>query len=297
MNSSFRRQHYHRPLLAYWFDAEPNFGDLATPFLIRHFTGIEPINLLGTHRGLNPLHHNFLKRETYVSLGQRLGFTHHPEYLVTGSILGWRVWKPDVQVIWGAGFMTETTTLHHPPNRLVAVRGERSLAQIPREWQRDMQALGDPGVLVGDLVKDKVREPDGRIGIIPHYRDKDAPVLAAIAQDPRYRLINIQQDVEPFVRQLASCSIVLASALHAIIAADGLGIPNRWIRLAEGPLPPGGHFKFEDYFSVAGNPQHEPDLVSKASDVTDSAKHALERDVGPMKRALMGCVPFGMTAA
>ena len=279
------------PILANWYANTVNFGDLITPFLIRRWTGRDPINLLHVHRGLNPKHHNFSRRETAVSLAQRLGLTNRPEYVMVGSILGWRAWKDDVQIVWGAGFMGETNVLLRRPRHLIAVRGERSLSLLPPEWRREVETLGDPGILVGDMVTRCEKVP-GRIGFVAHYSHKALPTMRDIANDPRIHVIDVQQDVEQFVTELSTCEVIIASAMHAIIAGDGLGIPTRWVRLEHG-LPPGGSFKFADYFSVAGQPQEEPDLVETADDVIDAAGEAILRDVIRIKASLLSTNPFG----
>lgn len=279
------------PVLARWYEETVNFGDLITPFLIRRATGRAPVNLLHVHRGLNPRRHSFMRRATYVGLAQRLGLTDRPEYVLVGSILGWTDWKADVQVVWGAGFMDEAAALRHRPRRLLAVRGERTLAAIPRRWRDGLAALGDPGLIVGDMVEDRPAPAAERIGLVAHYTHKRAPLLAALAGRRDIAVIDVQQDVEAFVRALSACTVVVSSAMHGLIAADGLGLPTRWIRFDEGPLPAGGTFKFEDYFSLAGRPQAVPDAVRDAADTTAAARRAIRRDVAAAKAQLLASMP------
>ena len=53
-----------------------------------------------------------------------------------------------------------------------------------------------------------------------------------------------------FLKQLNACDVVLSSAMHGLIAADSLGIPNAWMRLSDRLT--GGDWKFRDYYSVFG---------------------------------------------
>lgn len=278
-------------ILAYWYAETVNFGDLLTPYFIRNWTGQDPINLLHVHRGLNPAMHDFTKRATAISFAQRLRVTHKPEYVMVGSILGWKPWAEDVQVIWGAGFMSENVRLNRRPRELRAVRGERTLENLPVEWRKDVKALGDPGVLIGDMVETEPRVP-GRIGFVPHYHHKNRALVQQAEVHPDIYLIDIQQGVESFIKQISTCEVVVASAMHAIISADGLGIPTRWIRIEDAELPAGGIFKFHDYFSIAGRPQNLPDPVATIDDVKHSAAKAIPRDVSKMKADLLGAAPF-----
>ena len=51
---------------------------------------------------------------------------------------------------------------------------------------------------------------------------------------------------EEFTKKVAECEFIFSSALHGIICADSLGIPNRHIILT----PDVGTYKFQDYYSV-----------------------------------------------
>lgn len=51
------------------------------------------------------------------------------------------------------------------------------------------------------------------------------------------------------MRDLAKCKRIVSSALHPLIAADSLGIPNMWVRLHEQTT---SKYKFEDYYSAIG---------------------------------------------
>jgi pyruvyltransferase len=277
-------------LYAYWFARKVNFGDLITPFLLRQWTGRQPINLLPESRSLNPLRHNRLDKAGRVALAQRLGITRQAEYAMVGSILGWKTWKDDVQIVWGSGFLRPEATLAHRPRHIYAVRGERSLAKLPREWAAEVEALGDPGILLGDYFDTPVPEP-GRIGLVAHYSDKGAPILQEACEASDIKVIDVQQDVAAFVADISTCEVIVASAMHAIIAADAMGLPNRWIQLSSA-LPPGGEFKFGDYFSVAGQPQDMPQGVESLRDVRSAARQAIQRDLTGAKAALRQSMPL-----
>ncbi|MGL5046418.1 MAG: polysaccharide pyruvyl transferase family protein, partial [Shewanella sp.] len=66
--------------------------------------------------------------------------------------------------------------------------------------------------------------------------------------------IDISQDPSDFMLQLAECENVIASAMHALITADSLGIPNVRMTTKESGV---GDYKFEDYYSAFGINEHE----------------------------------------
>jgi pyruvyltransferase len=278
------------PILAKWYEDKPNFGDLINPYLIERYTGVKPVNLMHVYRGLNLFKNDIRKKSTWWALSQRLGLTCHPEYLCVGSILGWGDWKNDIQVVWGAGFMTKERRLKFRPCKLISVRGEKTLAGIPTSWRPEIKALGDPGVLCADFLNIRNTEKTTPIGLVPHFTQKNTPAIKNKDLPDKIRIIDIQQDVEPFLRDLCRCNIVISSALHGIIAADALGLPNRWITF--GTLPAGGLFKFHDYFSVAGGFQDKPDLVESPKDMLSATDRALKRDISGMQQALRSCNPF-----
>jgi pyruvyltransferase len=281
-----------RPIIANWYAQEVNFGDLITPFLIRAWTGEVPLNLLHTHRGLNPRMHAFGRPETWMALRQYMRRKRQPEYMMVGSILGWKAWAPDVQIVWGSGFMSDTNVLRNRPRAIIAVRGDLTRNQLPAAWRGEIATIGDPGLLVADMVPDLPDPVPGRIGFVPHFTHKRAPLLQTLTTAPDIHVIDIQQDVVPFMRELATCEVVVATAMHGLIAADGLGRPTRWASLPGHDMPAGGLFKFHDYFSAAGLQQDRPDPIATADDIRAAAGRAIQRDVGAVKRALRDTAPF-----
>ena len=90
-----------------------------------------------------------------------------------------------------------------------------------------------------------------RVGIVPHYVDVNEPILAELLRRfPSARLVPVSAPPRKFLQQLADCDLVLSSAMHGLIAADSLGIPNAWMRLSDRLT--GGEWKFRDYYSVFG---------------------------------------------
>ena len=186
-----------------------NFGDQLTPVLLAHY-GIR-------HVWAPPL---------------------RAQLLVVGSILskvpsGWR------GTILGTGYIKPVTRRDLRRARALAVRGAltRRQALLPATTP-----LGDPGILVPLLI-DRAGPQVGD-AVAPHYIDHD---LAG--RHPGMAVIDILRDPVEVVRAIAGVQGVLyTSSLHALIAADALGVPHV-LELAD---TIGGLHKFTDYASAFG---------------------------------------------
>jgi hypothetical protein len=115
--------------------------------------------------------------------------------------------------------------------------------------------LGDLGLLTAYLpyAKEKKRY---KLGIIPHKKDQDSPVIRSIEE--KYGtdciLINLRDKPEKIISQIAGCENIVSTALHGLIVADSLGVPNLWIETPEADYHylHLNHFKFADYYSALG---------------------------------------------
>jgi pyruvyltransferase len=159
----------------------------------------------------------------------------HADIFTVGSILSKVPERKRVTVV-GTGFIRKGMTKDLRKADVLAIRGDLSRkAAMLRPV-----TLGDLGVLVGELPRTDVPAVD--VLAVPHYVDHDLPTrhdhVAAIRGDPDLLLGSI-----------ASAGLVVTSSLHALIAADALGIPHV---LATHPGVVGGTYKFQDYASAFG---------------------------------------------
>jgi len=160
------------------------------------------------------------------------------EIITVGSILskipnGWR------GIVLGTGFIRRGMTKDLSRAQVLAVRGvlTRRACNLPPSVP-----LGDLGILVSDLPRDIA--PRVPALVIPHYVDHD---LAA--RHPRAALVPITSDPAAILGAIAAADLVISSSLHALIAADALGVPHI---VEPHPLVIGGMFKFRDYASAFG---------------------------------------------
>lgn len=212
-----------KPLALYWSSSKPNFGDALSPLICARVSGRE---VVWAPPG----------RCDVVALGSLMQrFKEH-----------W--WTRRVHV-WGTGYIAQPAA-HASRHHYHAVRGRLTQAAISGLKQE--VALGDPGLLAHLLVEDSPTPPKRcRVLVIPHYKDKGHAALADLAaRVPGVDVADIFAPVATTLEQIRAAEVVLSSAMHGLIAADSLGVPNAWLKLSDAVR--GGDFKFNDYYSVFG---------------------------------------------
>lgn len=114
--------------------------------------------------------------------------------------------------------------------------------------------LGDPGLLVSKMYDVKNVKKKYKLGIIPHFTDRNSTLLNKIKVENSV-VLNICEEPEVLVPKIAECEYIISSAMHGLIAADSLKIPNIRMTLGDGVV--GGDYKFDDYYSALGLDKHE----------------------------------------
>jgi pyruvyltransferase len=187
-----------------------NFGDSLAPRLLAHF-GIEA-------EWARP------RRAQLLSIGSVI---HQAYPRWRGVVLGTGSLRPDLM-----GWLSHA--------RVLAVRGAltRDGCELPASTP-----LGDPGILVTDLFR--VRRRNGPVAIAPHHVDDDMA-----RRHPGAPRIDMLADHAEVMRAIARSRLVITSSLHALIAADALGVPHI---LEPHPAVIGGLHKFTDYASAFGD--------------------------------------------
>jgi hypothetical protein len=209
-----------KKLKLYWSRSKPNFGDVMSPIICER-----------------------LARRPVVYASKR-----HCDLVAMGSLLDRfkeRLFHARIHV-WGTGFIEEKrprkSRFHYH-----ALRGRHS-ARLIKGLVLD--TYGDPGLLA-DVLWPELRKVTKRyrVGIVPHYEDRDDPKVKAIANQLfQCTVIDVFDDVTEVLRQIASCEFVLSSSLHGLIVADAFGTPNAWIKVSDKVR--GDDFKFYDYYSI-----------------------------------------------
>ena len=227
----------------YYWDGAPNFGDQLNIDVCRKLFNVEPVCSLPKDceaAFIGSLLDDFLclgrKSEDYCQYYDKM---------------------PAVQ-IWGSGFiMGKHKFLKSPffyPEcyfrkiSLHAVRGKSSLKRLEKIFHTKFSecVLGDPGLIALELLDLKKVQKQYRVGIIPHHLEKEDAVFKNICIKDGI-LIDIEAPVEEVINNIAKCEVIASSALHGLIVADSLGIPNG--QLVASDKMWGGNYKFDDYNS------------------------------------------------
>lgn len=207
-----------KPIKLHWASSKPNFGDCLSPKIVEAVSG-------------RAVKYAKIKDCDLVAVGSLL------------QRLNYRFWSRKVH-IWGAGFIESGATVncrHH----VHAVRGPLSRARLGLS-DRDV-VYGDPGLLSDRLIDGKVIKKKHRLVIIAHYKDKSSPYFSELCQaNPSARIVDIFSGVDEVLNEIAASHFVISSAMHGLIAADSLGVPNAHVSL--GSDVRGGGFKFADYY-------------------------------------------------
>ncbi len=229
----------------------------------RKITGALPINLYFWNDKPNfgdQLNRDFAR---YLRLNHTC--VHNPaeaELACIGSVLAHIQYKggKGVVKVFGSGFLEPPSGPEgwDCPAHFIALRGKVSRDRLEKLTGQNLQhvVLGDPGLLIQRIFPHIRRNPHSDIvGVVCHWKDANSPVLRNIHLG-RYRMkvIDIMLPTETFVREVAACRVVFSSAMHALICADSLGVPNRHLVL--GDVVEGGNYKFGDYYSAFDNVPH-----------------------------------------
>ncbi len=211
-------------LKLYWWakteNGKKNFGDWLSPVLCEAISG---------------------KKVVYADPSQC-------DLVAIGSILQKtknHFWSRRIHV-WGSGLI-EKKAKFRSPHYFHAVRGELTAKTISN---KKIQTLGDPGLLCDLLLPPSKKDKFFKLGIIPHYVDKEHPLLTELSKYKHVCIIDIFSEITDFLMQVSRCDFILSSSLHGLIVADALKIPNGWIKLSQQVR--GDDFKFADYYSVFG---------------------------------------------
>lgn len=233
-------------ILIIGFDSK-NWGDALNPVLIQKISGKTP--LIATK------------------------YTYHiksdPVYSAIGSVLE----RANTNncghgnlVVWGTGFISSQGRLKVQPKKICAVRGPLTRELLLKQGYECPEIYGDPALLCPKFYRPESRKRY-KLGIIPHYVDKNHAAINNIQNNPDVIIIDILGGIRNVVDQICSCQKIASSSLHGIIAADAYGIPSTWIKFSDNVV--GNGFKFFDYFKSVGRIDDGPLVIHKNSSIDD----------------------------
>lgn len=196
-----------------FFETTQNWGDTINVYLLEKISGRKPV--------VTPLTQQHI--------------------LAVGSIL--RIANQN-SIVWGSGFISNKGNIKYKPLKVCAVRGPLTRKLLLKKGIEAPEIYGDPALLMPRFYHPTV-EKKYKLGVIPHYRDIDHPVVKQLKQQGA-RILDITKNAEEFIDDLLECEHTISSSLHGLIASDSYGIPNQWITLKNELT--GGTFKFQDYY-------------------------------------------------
>ncbi len=211
------------PLRLHWWKAVPNFGDAINPLIVGHVAG-------------RVVKHIGARRADLFAIGSIMQMVKRTQNVARE--------EGEKLCVWGTGLLKPIFGHDFLDNvELALVRGPITAALLKRE----MKQFGDPGLLINEALPFEGTRID-RIGVVPHYTLVDDPeLLAFVASDPAYVLIDPRDDAADVCLQIASCAHVFSSSLHGLIVADAYGVANTWIE------PKGQSWlKYLDYAASVG---------------------------------------------
>ncbi|MDR2537466.1 MAG: polysaccharide pyruvyl transferase family protein, partial [Treponema sp.] len=203
-------------------------------------------------------------KSDYIGIGSILQWTCPKGIGIKGRILNtirYLLGKKGKILVLSAGFRDKPNihTGFYREMEFKIVRG-----RLTEKWLLDNGLIkghvlvGDLGLLSPYLVKTEIQKKY-KLGIIPHFKDMSSSLIWDIYKqhEKNCLMINVHDNPEMVIRQIASCESVVSSSLHGLIVADSFGIPNLWIenrwKMDIEPL-----FKYLDYYSALGITEIKP---------------------------------------
>jgi pyruvyltransferase len=211
-----------------------------------------------THRNnlgdiLSPIIAGYFGSKKVVRISKRR--CHKVEhYFMIGSILQRCTSK---SIIWGSGLIFEDSICNEKPKKVLAVRGPLTREKLIEQGIDCPEIYGDPALLLPEIYPLSNKKPIYKLGIIPHFLDKNDTSLKKFSKRSDVKIIDIQnKDPLLVVDEMQQCEKIISSSLHGIIIADAYHIPSVWTQFTK---PIGDdHFKFHDYFASVGRKVPSP---------------------------------------
>lgn len=237
----------------YWVHND-NFGDAVSPMLVERIAGcacaggaFEDCNLSAIGSLFGNGADLMRRRKWYYALpfvGPARQYRHRP------------------LVVWGSGFWKYPPDFTGCcPNRRLDIRAVRGtvtsgLLRVLGVKVPDKVRYGDPGLLFPRLLDDRFPATTEQIGLIAHYRDKDAVrgIVAGLkAHGLPVHFIDVQRPPVEVISDIAACRAIASTSMHGCIAADSFGIPNVHFRVSNLAMGEADYLlKFKDYYSAFG---------------------------------------------
>lgn len=247
-------------LKLFWLKRTQNFGDSLNPILLSKLTG---------------------KKIQWIK-----SYSPETHYLMMGSILD--AATKDT-IVWGSGFISQESHCFEKPKKVCAVRGPKSREKLIEDGIDCPEVYGDPALLLPRIYTPSVNTTY-KLGIIPHFVDKEHPWFENIKHDD-IKIINIQNpNIFAVVDEILSCEKIASSSLHGIIVADAYHIPSLWVEFSDKVTGKG--FKFLDYFLSVKRKDTEPLIIHENITINELIQHFHNYKIDIDLNKLLDAAPF-----
>jgi len=225
-----------------------NFGDALNPLIFERVLGV-------------PMRYAKKRDAELCGIGSILDNLMASPSVINRMI---RAYLPPIHV-FTSGFTFPEQKPHACPIRKMvvhAVRGKQTRQQLVNLGilaAGQTVAYGDAALFAPFLLERDVPKKHF-CGIIPHISERDCAEVEVLSKALVHSVvIDFEQPPLEVLEKLASCEVIVASALHGLIVADALGIPNIWMKVSDRII--GGRYKFDDYYSAYADYKKEPVAV------------------------------------
>lgn len=222
-----------------WWDSK-NFGDALNPYIFRSFG--------------QKVEYAQSNDADAIAVGSYM------ERLLVGALFDSPQNEKPI-LVWGTGFQFEPGRhlwfgkISQPekfirPLHVRALRGEISKSRTEEITGRSLPdiALGDPGLLTSRVFDTTGIKKQHRLGIVCHFTDNGNEAFEEIHRNIKDSVrIDVEDHAPEVVNKIASCEAIVSSAMHPLIIADSLRVPNKWINVSDNAI---SKYKFDDYYSV-----------------------------------------------
>lgn len=204
-----------------------NFGDLLGPLLVERIAGATAMRRTNPPSGSSP-----------------------SALVAVGSIMHL---APSGSAVWGTGVNFKLASkLPRWADTLDfrAVRGPYSARALTAAGITAPDVFGDPAMLLPQYMPELASWQavgTGDLVVVPNLNDYES--MSASATERGLAVVNPQASLASVLRSVAGSGFVIGSSLHAVVIADALGIPARFVS-----SPAEGSLKYLDYLSGSGRP-------------------------------------------
>lgn len=185
-----------------------NLGDDLNYYILQEITNKRIVNIKDT----------FLRRRNYLFIGSIV-----EKYCESNS------------VIWGAGAMYGDHVLSSKPTEVRAIRGRLTKEYLEGQGVYCPDTYGDPALLLPYIYQPMVVKKY-KLGIIPHYVDKDNNDVIELHNKIKDSIIiNMvgYSNWHNVIDKIAQCEMIISSSLHGLILSDAYNIPNMWFSVSD----------------------------------------------------------------